>query len=57
MAIERFDSKICGFCGKGESEVSILITGPKVNVCDECISLLSEMAEEKKKEPNPFKSL
>ena len=29
----------CSFCGKGESEVQKLISGPGVYICDECVSL------------------
>ncbi len=31
--------KTCSFCGKRHDEVSRLIAGPKVNICDECIQL------------------
>jgi ATP-dependent Clp protease ATP-binding subunit ClpX len=31
--------KNCSFCGKRHDEVSRLIAGPKVNICDECILL------------------
>ena len=27
----------CNFCGKDVSEVFTLITGPSVNICDQCI--------------------
>ena len=27
----------CAFCGKQRSEVAKIITGPKVNICDECV--------------------
>jgi len=29
----------CSFCGRGEGEVSGLVTGPEVNICDECIDV------------------
>ena len=29
----------CSFCGKSESEVQRLISGPGVYICNECISL------------------
>ena len=32
-------SKTCSFCGKRQHDVSRLIAGPKVNICDECIQL------------------
>ncbi|MEI6856374.1 ATP-dependent Clp protease ATP-binding subunit ClpX [Psychrilyobacter sp.] len=40
----------CSFCGKSESEVAKLITGPEANICDECIDacgvLIEDMQEE-----------
>ena len=56
--------KKCSFCDRAESEVNILFTGIKGNICDQCIenahSLLIEATTEKpkKEEPKPdlFKS-
>ena len=43
----------CSFCGKNQEEVKRLIAGPGVYICDECISLCSELIvddnEEEKK--------
>ena len=36
----------CSFCGKSQREVTKLIAGPSVYVCDECISLCNEIIEE-----------
>jgi ATP-dependent Clp protease ATP-binding subunit ClpX len=27
----------CSFCGKGEHEVRVLVSGPTVFICDECV--------------------
>ena len=27
----------CSFCGKGQHEVAVLIAGPQVNICDDCV--------------------
>lgn len=27
----------CSFCGKHQGELNALITGPAVNICDECV--------------------
>ncbi|HDL7917539.1 ClpX C4-type zinc finger protein [Yersinia enterocolitica] len=35
----------CSFCNKPESEVRI-ITGPAVNICNECVSLCNEILSE-----------
>lgn len=29
----------CTFCGKQQSEVAQIITGPDVNICDECVTI------------------
>jgi ATP-dependent Clp protease ATP-binding subunit ClpX len=39
----------CSFCGKSQQEVSKLIAGPTVYICDECISLCVEIIREEKK--------
>jgi ATP-dependent Clp protease ATP-binding subunit ClpX len=36
----------CSFCGKGQRQVRKLIAGPGVYICDECIELCNEIAEE-----------
>lgn len=36
----------CSFCGKSQHEVRKLIAGPSVYVCDECVSLCTEIIKE-----------
>ena len=36
----------CSFCGKSESEVAKLITGPDANICDECIEACGMLIED-----------
>lgn len=36
----------CDFCSKSQKQVKRLIAGPGVYICDECISVCSEMIEE-----------
>src|SRR5689334_19596075 len=36
----------CSFCGKRHDEVSKLIAGPDVNICDECAALCNEIVME-----------
>lgn len=36
----------CSFCGKEARDVRKLIAGPKVHICDECVSLCREIIEE-----------
>jgi len=33
----------CSFCGKGSKEVSKLIAGPAVFICNECLALAAEI--------------
>ncbi|HDL6968826.1 TPA: hypothetical protein PXM11_004345 [Yersinia enterocolitica] len=39
----------CSFCKKPESEVRI-ITGPEVNICNECVGLCNEILDEEEAE-------
>ncbi len=36
----------CSFCGKNQEEVSKLIAGPNVYICDECIDLCNEIVQD-----------
>jgi ATP-dependent Clp protease ATP-binding subunit ClpX len=36
----------CSFCGKPKSQVKKLIAGPGVYICDECVTLCSEIVAE-----------
>ncbi len=40
------DNLFCSFCGKNQKEVTKLIAGPAVYICDECIQLCSEIINE-----------
>ncbi len=53
------DSKVrCSFCGKEARDVTKLIAGPKVHICDECVSLCREIIEEDRQhEPKREKEL
>ncbi len=35
----------CSFCGKKEAEVSKLVAGPKVYICDACVVLARQIME------------
>lgn len=37
----------CSFCGKSKDETPVLIAGPSVYICGECIDLCNEIVEEK----------
>ncbi len=52
------DNLFCSFCGKNQKEVTKLIAGPAVYICDECIQLCSEIIEEEtEKEARDIDSL
>jgi ATP-dependent Clp protease ATP-binding subunit ClpX len=36
----------CSFCGKTESEVSKLVAGPKVYICDQCVATAARMMKD-----------
>lgn len=36
----------CSFCGKRQSDVHKLITGPSVSICDECVTLCNEIIDQ-----------
>jgi uncharacterized membrane protein YgdD (TMEM256/DUF423 family) len=40
----KVDALECSFCGKREAEVTIVIPGPGVNICDECAESCEEIA-------------
>lgn len=42
----------CSFCGKGQHEVRKLIAGPSVYVCDECVTLCSEIIHDEMNKDN-----
>jgi len=33
------DQHYCGFCGKSQDDVALLIAGPSVFICDECTEM------------------
>ena len=40
----------CSFCGKNQKEVTKLIAGPSVYICNECVKLCGEIIEDEQKE-------
>jgi ATP-dependent Clp protease ATP-binding subunit ClpX len=42
------DKKLyCSMCGQSQDEVKVLIAGPEINVCDECVLLMAEIIASK----------
>jgi len=57
---EKDDSYYCSFCGKTQEEVTRLIAGPGVFICDECVQLCNTILaddEETKTEPGNITKL
>lgn len=46
----------CSFCGKIEDEIEILVAGPAVYICNECIDICNFIIRHKKKQKQ-FKEL
>ncbi len=42
-------TKRCSFCNRPESSVKALISGPNVNICDDCVRLSHQLLEDKEK--------
>lgn len=45
----------CSFCGASERAAKIIITGPLVNICDDCTDRCTELVQEHR--ALPFKDL
>ncbi|WP_067892086.1 ClpX C4-type zinc finger protein [Nocardia vaccinii] len=43
----------CSFCGKAHSEVSTLVAGPGVHICDECVGLAATITANHRKSDAP----
>ena len=43
----------CSFCGNGVDEVKVLVAGPNVNICDECIDLCVDLVNAALAPPKP----
>ena len=50
-------SLACSFCGKSASEVSKLVAGPKVYICDACVAMASRIMSDSGGETSPQPSL
>lgn len=40
------DALTCSFCGKAQHQVTKIIAGPGVFICDECVDLCNDIIEE-----------
>src|SRR5512136_1951350 len=46
---DRSNNLTCSFCGKSQDEVTKLIAGPTVYICDECLELCNDIIAEETK--------
>ncbi|UCF78347.1 MAG: ATP-dependent Clp protease ATP-binding subunit ClpX [Candidatus Eiseniibacteriota bacterium] len=44
----------CSFCGRGQDEVTRLVSGPSVYICSECVKLCSDILEGELEEEKPL---
>lgn len=42
----------CSFCGRNQTEVTTLIAGPAISVCDECVSIMGEIVADQQNGQN-----
>ena len=42
----------CSFCGRGAEEVTKLVAGPRVNICDRCVAVAQRMMKSDGGSPN-----
>ena len=38
---------ICSFCMKHQNEIAVIIVGPGVNICDECVFICFDIIKER----------
>ncbi len=55
MADTSADELRCSFCGKAQSEVAHIVCGPTpdIAICNECVTLSTEIMREESGEPPP----
>ena len=44
----------CSFCGKNENEVAKLVAGPRVYICDSCVTIASRIISDSHGEHEPL---
>ena len=50
MAKRNQDEPRCGFCGRSQSEVPLLLTGIGCNICSECVELAHGVVQDNSKQ-------
>jgi len=44
---EKTELDYCSFCGKNKLEVKVLVAGPSVFICDDCVDVCNEIIKDK----------
>ena len=45
----------CSFCGKSETEVSKLVAGPRVYICDSCVTIANQIISDSQGDVPPVR--
>jgi hypothetical protein len=45
LDITEESATVCSFCGRRAQDVALLITGPGVAICDECVKLCNDIVD------------
>ena len=45
----------CSFCGKSETEVTKLVAGPRVYICDSCVTIASRIISDSQGDHEPVR--
>jgi ATP-dependent Clp protease ATP-binding subunit ClpX len=53
--MNQLEEPRCSFCGKKEPEVSKLVGGPGVNICDRCVNVASQIVNNIREDNEPSK--
>ena len=46
----------CSFCGRSDSQVDKIITGPQVYICNECVKLCNDVLAEERQKTLPWET-
>ena len=51
----KFRKLHCSFCGKNETEVAKLVAGPRVYICDSCVTIASKIISDSNGNEQPVR--
>lgn len=51
----KFRKLHCSFCGKSETEVEKLVAGPRVYICDSCVTIASKIISDSNGSDQPVR--